>query len=100
MQQSCPARAQFKQNVADPMRCFFAYRETLLHGFSSKKPSLETPEREETRYVIAQLRVHETWFDEEPREMVALLERRTADFTITIHRMVDALVQERHSITN
>jgi len=31
MQQSCSSRAQFKQNVADPMRCFFTYRETLMN---------------------------------------------------------------------
>ncbi len=30
MQQRCPSSAQCKEHVADPMRCFFAYRETLM----------------------------------------------------------------------
>ena len=30
MQQRCPSRAQCQEHVADPMRCFFAYRETLM----------------------------------------------------------------------
>ncbi len=30
MQQRRPSSAQCQDHVADPMRCFFAYRETLM----------------------------------------------------------------------